>query len=314
MHTLCSFAAIAICAVGVTAQSPLCTIQPFASNNGGSSGGIVYFDLQVNAGSAITAIDVNFGATAGTPVGIQVYTVPSTFVGNENNAGAWTLVGQDNGTTTSAGLNGVTAFTLQSPIILPPGNYGVAYVAVNSTHRYTNGTGSNHIFSTAEMTLTAGAAQNVPWTGTPFVTRVVNTCIHYSSAAGFAAAIPYGQGCTIDLVSVARPVVNTTGTVRTANIPAGTTNGFMLIGFSRTPAPGIALGMIGAPGCFAHTSGDLALPLSPSGATDDFSLPIPNNPSLAGVSIYLQSAVVAAGANPLGLLTSNGMQWTVDVN
>ena len=189
---------LAVCswlAVTATAQSPLRTIQPFAADNGGSSGGIIYFDLQVRAGIILTSIDANYGATIGLPVGILMYTAPTTHVGNETTSGAWTLVGQDDGTTTSAGRNGVTTFTFQQPVLLAPGSYGVAFVAVNSAHAYTNGTGTNQSWQTAELRLQAGAAQNVPWSGAPLTPRVMNCGLHYVPSQGYAQAIRFGDAC-----------------------------------------------------------------------------------------------------------------------
>ena len=42
--------------------------------------------------------------------------------------------------------------------------------------------------------------------------------------------------------------------------------------------------------------------------TASLSLNIPNNPSLAGGQLFIQSAVVTPGANLLNLLFSNGVQ------
>ncbi len=156
----------------------------FASNNGGSPGGAVYFDLKVVKAIRITQLETNYGATLGTPVGIKVYTTPTTYVGKENNASAWTLVAQDNGSGKSAGLNKPTLLTLKTPLILKPGSYGVALVAVRSGHRYTNGNGTNQTYSNTDMTLNAGAATNVPFTGTIFKPRVWNGSIIYTPATG----------------------------------------------------------------------------------------------------------------------------------
>ena len=525
MHTLRSLAAVAAFGAALAAQSPLCTIQPFAANNGGSVGGAVFFDLQVTVPNVtLFQIDANYSAAIGTPVGIQVYSLAGTYVGNELNAAAWTLIAQDDGTTTAAGRDAVTSFTLQSPVNLSQGSYGIAYVAVGSAHAYTNGTGANQNFSNAQMAITAGAGQNTPWTATPFANRVANTCLYYT-AAGLAAATPYGSGCgafvpaqsawyelfdaanptdlansnglstaytgngyvttagasaivaptgtamtmgddsvvqtalpfpmptgigvindvyvcsngfvslepttagsfletvteflstgariavywddlnpttggtihaeadptnpaifhitwtnvpeysatgantfqlslhasgnfelkygamssldglvglslghgandpgSIDisplaapiqiasprpdlaLAAGARPVINQTASAQTQNIPSNASLGAVLVGFVRTPAPGIALGSIGMPGCFAHTSGDVTLGFTPTGSTYDLNLPVPNDSSLAGAHVYLQSTVIAQGVNALGVSASNGLDWLIDIN
>ncbi|HEX5051226.1 MAG TPA: hypothetical protein VFZ65_05605, partial [Planctomycetota bacterium] len=77
--------------------------------------------------------------------------------------------------------------------------------------------------------------------------------------------------------------------------------------------PGIDLGFVGAPGCNAHTSANLAsatFPVTLPAGTGSATLPIPNDPTLIG--LQLTSQVVAFSTqNVLGLATSNGAMWTV---
>ncbi|MCB0456981.1 MAG: HYR domain-containing protein, partial [Flavobacteriaceae bacterium] len=62
----------------------------FATNNNGAQGGAVYFDLTVGPQDInLTDLDVNT-ADAGAFT-LDVYTLVGTYVGNEGNAGAWTL-------------------------------------------------------------------------------------------------------------------------------------------------------------------------------------------------------------------------------
>ncbi|GEM_PF-2291792 len=156
----------------------------FASNNGGSSGGAVYFDLKITKAVRITQLETNFSVAPNLAVGIKVYTTPTTYVGKEANAAAWKLVAQDNGAAKSAGKDKPTPIALKTPLILKPGSYGIALVAVNSGHSYTNGNGTNQKYSNADMTLTAGSAMNVPFSGTPFKPRVWNGSIIYTLAVG----------------------------------------------------------------------------------------------------------------------------------
>ncbi len=81
--------------------------------------------------------------------------------------------------------------------------------------------------------------------------------------------------------------------------------------FSRTqglglPTP-VAVSAAGAPGCYVHTSTDLTslVVLDPNGAAT-FPFAIPNNPALTGFTWHNQVAALAPGANPLGILLSNG--------
>jgi hypothetical protein len=66
--------ALALAASTAQAQSKLTTL--FASNNGGSTGGIVYFDVTVKAGVIISAFETNVDVAASTPIGLDVYTMP----------------------------------------------------------------------------------------------------------------------------------------------------------------------------------------------------------------------------------------------
>jgi hypothetical protein len=52
----------------------------------------------------------------------------------------------------------------------------------------------------------------------------------------------------------------------------------------------------------------------PSGGGASWPMTLPASPSFAGVQIFSQSAMLAAGVNPLGALTSNGIALRIDVN
>ncbi|HEX5054554.1 MAG TPA: PKD domain-containing protein [Planctomycetota bacterium] len=166
------------------AQSCLNTINPFLSNNGGSVGGAIFFDLTVTGGVIVQSLTTNYSAAVGTPVGMTVYTFPTTYVGNTGSVAGWTLAGMDDGTSLSAGTDAITTITLAAPIVLTAGSYGVALVATGSAHRYTNGIGTNQNFNDAFLAIAAGGAQNVPWTGAPIANRVWNGSICYVPAAG----------------------------------------------------------------------------------------------------------------------------------
>ena len=67
----------------------------FTSDNGGSVGGIVYFDVKVTNTIRLTDLETNYSATASTGVGIQVWRTKTanTYVGNETNQAAWQQIG-----------------------------------------------------------------------------------------------------------------------------------------------------------------------------------------------------------------------------
>src|SRR5688572_19329110 len=74
----------------------------YATNNSGSAGGAVYFDVAV-AGNSLTVTGFDVSTSAPGSFGFQVWTILGTYVGNETNQGLWTLAGT--GTGTGAGLN-----------------------------------------------------------------------------------------------------------------------------------------------------------------------------------------------------------------
>lgn len=191
------------------AQSPLNTLT--GGTNSGNIGGGIYFDLQVTNTITINQIDIRCGANtvAGTGT-MDIYLGPSTYVGNVTNAALWTLVSST--TPTAVAPSAVTSFPVTAPFALGPGNYGVALKSTNYSNGYTNGAGNNppltcgatpgsclnSIFSNADLTLRAGAAQNAFLTGGIFSPRIFNGAIHYTPGGtpiAVAAWETYGTGC-----------------------------------------------------------------------------------------------------------------------
>jgi hypothetical protein len=62
----------------------------------------------------------------------------------------------------------------------------------------------------------------------------------------------------------------------------------------------------GLTGCTLYVSGDLVLPLAPSGGVALLPMPIPNDATLLGAELYNQAFVVDPPANPFGATASNG--------
>ena len=77
--------------------------------------------------------------------------------------------------------------------------------------------------------------------------------------------------------------------------------------------PGLNLASLGAPDCFQFLGIDGSVVFLPSGATGSVVFPVPNNTAFNGVHIGTQSAVFAAGVNPLGILTSNGLDLGIGI-
>ena len=150
----------------------------FADGNGGSDGGAVYFD--VAAASDLTVESLQMHIQDPGAFTVEVYAiVGDTYVGNETNAGAWTLVSTGSGDSNSSGTP--SDVTLDTALSLTNGTtYAMALVLdATHSHRYTNGDGTNENFSDANLSISLGAASNVPFTGTVFSPRVFNGTINY---------------------------------------------------------------------------------------------------------------------------------------
>jgi hypothetical protein len=111
----------------------------------------------------------------------------------------------------------------------------------------------------------------------------------------------------------ARPTLGATFDFVTSNLPAGAVLGANLLGLVRVD-PGVDLGALGAAGCRQYLLPDATAIFLVGGATNAASVAFPANPVFAGVQLAVQSAVLHAPANALGLLTSNGAWLTLDVN
>src|SRR5436309_1472585 len=186
----------------------------FASNNNGSNGGAVYFDLTVAANPiSVTAFDINTDFT-GAFSNFRVYVLPGmTFQGHETNMALWTQVATGSGT--GAGTNQPTHVTLSNSFPLTAGTlYGIALVADPAFgHFYTNGNGSNQNYSNADLALFLGSATNVPFTAPVFSPRVWNGTIYYGGPCGTPTPTPTPTAtATATHTPTATPTATPTGT------------------------------------------------------------------------------------------------------
>jgi len=204
--------AVASLALAATASAQSGSITTlFTSNNGGSVGGMNYFDADIlnAAGLTITKLDVNTSAPVGTSIAIEVYTVPGTSLGNETNMAAWTSVSTGNGS--SNGTDVPTPVDV-ADFLLAPGNYGIGIRIYNGALRYTNGAGTNNIYVNADVLLDFGTATNVPFTAPIFKPRVWNGTIYYEFGTGctgnpaiYCTAKVNSAGCTPAIVATGTP-------------------------------------------------------------------------------------------------------------
>jgi subtilisin-like proprotein convertase family protein len=166
----------------------------FAANNGGNPGGAVYFDLTVVEDIALTALDVHTGATGAFTVEMHVTEEGGTYIGNENNPGAWELAGTASGDGQGAGTPSFATFA--DALAVEPGTYGVALVlSADHDHDYTNGDGTNQNYATAELEFSGGSATNVPFTGPVFSPRIFNGRFYYDYM-GVTAAENFDFDCS----------------------------------------------------------------------------------------------------------------------
>ncbi|MGE0144062.1 MAG: YncE family protein [Planctomycetota bacterium] len=124
-----------------------------------------------------------------------------------------------------------------------------------------------------------------------------------------STAVPFntGFGGPRLSLSTSRPSLNTNLVYQASSIPSTAVLAVVLLGSAQANTPLDPLGMTG---CSLLTSADLAqAPLSLPAGT--FSLLIPNQPALAGALLYNQAVIVAAGTNPFGAVTSNGIELTI---
>jgi len=111
----------------------------------------------------------------------------------------------------------------------------------------------------------------------------------------------------------ARPVIGTTINLNSTNVPLSSTLGVTIFGLTEI-TNGLDLTSIGMPGCFQYQSLDGSSIFFPVAGSGSQVFGIPNNAGLSGVEIKAQSAAFAPGANPLGVVSSNGLRLTIDIN
>jgi hypothetical protein len=124
-------------------------------------------------------------------------TAGTSYVGNETNPGAWTLLGSAaNVVGAGAGVPTPVPLTLNVPIN-PSQVQGFYVTATTGTLAYTNGTSLGAVFAqNQDIQFLEGIGKAYPFGGA-FTPRVWNGRIHYVPGSGGSFAIKslYGQGC-----------------------------------------------------------------------------------------------------------------------
>ena len=121
----------------------------------------------------------------------------------------------------------------------------------------------------------------------------------------------------LQVSTTSKPLLGQTVTIDTSS-PPNLGLGVNFLSLVQIPGPGLDLGIIGAPGCAALTdvnagTGNAISNLGLPGLSLQSSLPLPNNPALAGLRVFSQSAWLDATANALGITTSNGLELVLGI-
>lgn len=178
------------------------TISTTYAGGNGQDGAM--FDI--NTLQDITINDFSINANAGTG-DFEVYYKTGSYVGNQGNAGAWTLVGTATNIT-SAGPGNPTPLGLNLGLSLTAGQtYSFYITSTGLGIDYTNGTTAGNVFtSNADMEILEGIGLDYPF-GTTYDPRVWNGTIDYDVGSP--------TSCTSSLtpvtVQVDQPSVAATG-------------------------------------------------------------------------------------------------------
>ena len=126
-----------------------------------------------------------------------------------------------------------------------------------------------------------------------------------------AVATSVGTGCAgLTWNALTRPVIGNTLVQTMTGISNPTSSiGLVLMGSNGIPG-GLDLASLGAPGCRLYQQTDSIVPVFPlSISTMVYTMPIPNDPLLAGATYWTQGALlVPPGTNALGGVTANATE------
>jgi hypothetical protein len=200
------------------AQSPL-VVNPVApvgyfGYNTPSNNTNVFFDLTVSAPVTLQALETALLSPTGQLGTLSLYTCPTTHVGNELNAAAWTLAatGSIVGKGTTGSLATLTAASCQEDAVVPntglllaPGSYGIA-VRYQGVNPLLVAVGALQTFTNAELSVSSGALQytaftsalQAPATAQGYTAWCFRGNIVYANGSAphaCAEALPYGEGC-----------------------------------------------------------------------------------------------------------------------
>lgn len=137
----------------------------------------------------------------------------------------------------------------------------------------------------------------------------------YLVGQGVAISTMFGAGCPapapLQLRST-RPVLGAPLVFTASAVPVGAPLGVLLLSFTRFTPP-LDLAGLGMTGCVQYVGTESSFAFLPASSSGTLSLGLPNNPLLNGTRAFSQSAVFVAGANPLGVIASNGVELLLGI-
>jgi len=124
-----------------------------------------------------------------------------------------------------------------------------------------------------------------------------------------SAAMPFLTGTGVQPLVLGQdsgnPVIGASYRLRVSQQPIAAVAAFLVLSFTQFPS-GVPLDSLGMPGCHQYVALDESMFHAIGAPATIFSLNVPNNVALVGLSVYAQAAEVAPGVNALGVAASNG--------
>lgn len=184
---------------------------------------------------ALNTITINsFEAHPMANTSISIYYKAGSYVGSENTAASWTLVGTVAVVAQPFGIS--TPVPIPINVTIPAGQTYAFYVTSTNTAvslNYTNGTAVGNVYSSdANLQFIEGIGIEYPFSGSPFSPRVWNGKINYSTAV---QTYTWSTGANTPSITVS-PSVTTTYTVA-VNTPTNVSS----ISVSVNPSPTVTV-------------------------------------------------------------------------
>lgn len=148
------------------------------NSNNGQRGAM--FDITATSCVTVRCFDANL--YAGTTANYEIYYKVGSFIGSENNAGAWTFLGGATGIT-SAGNNIPTYLPIPVNVSIPTGETYAFYITNDfgggTSYRDCN-SASDALATDTNISITGGVGKSYPF-GLTFSYRCFNGTVHYDA-------------------------------------------------------------------------------------------------------------------------------------